>query len=225
MAEKCVNHPKIDAEGKCSLCGKLLCDECLVRLQRRILCRRCLDVELSFEESKSRQTTKKSMKTIGIGCSLAVLIFFVVIAVSLLLPYFKTSKISACHKNLKKIYKIMVLYSQDYGGKLPPEDNDLTPLFMWGGPKVDLELFVCPATKNIIRSVSDLKDSNIVPIGPGSSYFYRGGLSMQLQSRRRERVPLLWDQSMGNHGKYVNVLYLNSDIEDVTKNLPELQQR
>ena len=39
---KCYIHPKIDALGTCSDCGKGLCKECAVEVGNKLKCRECL---------------------------------------------------------------------------------------------------------------------------------------------------------------------------------------
>ncbi len=39
---KCANHPKVDAEGTCTRCGRPFCANCAVDLQGRLWCKDCL---------------------------------------------------------------------------------------------------------------------------------------------------------------------------------------
>jgi hypothetical protein len=224
MPDRCPNHPKSDAETKCHLCGKEFCPDCITLMKSRSLCHKCLDIEIAFEENRLKGNTT-SAKTIGWGCALVMFLFFVFVALALLLPYFKGSKANTCRNNLKAIYKQLIQYSEDFGGKLPPVNNDLTPLVTWGGPRIELEKFVCPSTGNAVRHSTNLKDNSAAVDGDGMSYFYQGGLSISTERRRKQpRVPLVWDQSPENHqNNTIYVLYLDGEIKKLKNNFPKLK--
>ena len=224
MPDKCPNHPENEAETKCQLCGKEFCLDCITLLKRRSLCHKCLDIEVAFEENRL-QSSRSPAKKVGWGCALALLLFFVFAALALVLPYFKGKKVDTCRNNLKAIHQLLIEYAEDFGGKLPPVNNDLTPLVTWGGTRIDLKKFGCPSTTNELSHSSNLKDDSASADGPGMSYFYQGGLSVSSsRGRKLPRVPVVWDQSPANHrGKSIYVLYLNGEIEQLNKNFPKLK--
>ena len=224
MPERCPNHPESEAEKTCQLCGKDFCPDCITQLRSRNLCHKCLDIEIAFEENRVKGKPA-SAKAVGWGCALVMLLFFVFVALGLLLPYFKGEKNDGCRNNLKAIHKNLIEYAEDFGGKLPPVNNDLTPLVKWGGLQIDLKKFACPSTKNAIRHSLNLKDDSAAVDGAGMSYFYQGGLSVSTgRGRKLPRTPVVWDQSSENHPKKsVNLLYLNGEVEKLKKDFPKLK--
>ena len=225
MEPKCANHPDKTAHTECSRCGKSFCKDCLTHLKGRFLCQPCLDIEVKFEETRDdrEKFQPASAKVFGWGCAVIILLLFLGIAAALILPYFRLQKSIACQKNLRHIHRTLLLYAGDYGGKFPPTNNDLTPLVKWRSSKVRLQNFICPATRNTVRTLVDLADNSASTSSNGMSYYYRGGLSFSSKGETVPKIPLMWDQSIDNHHKFINVLYLNGAIESLEKDFPQLK--
>ena len=54
---KCTNHPKKNSSGACVECGKLFCDDCIIKVGRKRYCRECASEILS--DSDENITTNK----------------------------------------------------------------------------------------------------------------------------------------------------------------------
>ncbi len=51
---RCSNHPKTDAVGACVNCGKLFCQDCLIKSGKKNYCKECLADRLSDAEAEPK---------------------------------------------------------------------------------------------------------------------------------------------------------------------------
>lgn len=51
----CAIHPETEASGSCTFCGKLFCQDCLVEVDGKMVCRD--DVTRMYQEAKTTQAT------------------------------------------------------------------------------------------------------------------------------------------------------------------------
>lgn len=50
---KCYTHPKVEAIGNCSVCGRGICQECSVEVGDKLRCRECLKKNVGTERIKN----------------------------------------------------------------------------------------------------------------------------------------------------------------------------
>ena len=62
---KCINHPKLDAEGVCEKCGKGLCFDCKREIHGKIYCQPCAQEILAQEKSTTPPLANNKRKTSG----------------------------------------------------------------------------------------------------------------------------------------------------------------
>ncbi|MDY6864379.1 MAG: hypothetical protein SVY15_00200 [Halobacteriota archaeon] len=44
---KCINHPDVDTDIKCDLCGKPICSSCNTKIKGKNTCPECVEKELT----------------------------------------------------------------------------------------------------------------------------------------------------------------------------------
>ena len=152
---------------------------------------------------------------------LTTVIAIIAILAAILFPVFaqarEAARKSSCQSNLHQIGLALQFYARDYGGRLPPRDNDLRPLVL---PYVNsLSVFRCPsdATGFGTATSSSNPEARLVPLTPGplfTSYQYRSGRSRE----DRGDVPMVADWGF-LHSDMSNVLYLDGHVRAVKSGL------
>lgn len=63
---KCSNHSKKDAVGACVTCGRLFCEDCLIKVGRKQHCKECVADNLKETETDSGDSVLHKVKAGGV---------------------------------------------------------------------------------------------------------------------------------------------------------------
>jgi hypothetical protein len=193
---------------KCSTCGRLFDVEEITTARGKFYCPECVMEAVSAEGLMPfrEKYDNRAIRWTVLGCGLALLLVVFGSVFLLVYTYMQLSPELECRNlHLARIFSALRNYAGTYNA-YPPDNNDLRVLY-GSEYKTTFINFVCPGTRNVVTAVSHLKDSSASPKGAGMSYFYQGGYGFILDEGDEMR-PLLWDQSVANHGgDGVNIIY------------------
>jgi len=135
---------------------------------------------------------------------LMIVVGMIGVLAAILFPVFgqarSAARKSTCSMHLYQIGGALQLYARDHDGRLPPRDNDLSPLM---AHVPTLRLLRCP-------------DDPVLPEGRApvdgrfSSYQYRAGLTLD----DRPDIPVAADWAF-RHSEMAAVLYLSGSVRSV----------
>jgi prepilin-type N-terminal cleavage/methylation domain-containing protein len=135
---------------------------------------------------------------------LVVVIAVIAVLAAILFPVYararEASRSAACQNNLRQIWLALQFYAEDHSGRLPPRNDDLSPLVPRYLPEPDV--LVCPSAPAPVATA---------PTALVSSYTYVGGHTL----RDRGNMPVVADAAPAVHGLRSNVLFLSGRLEAV----------
>ncbi|MFQ6097157.1 MAG: type II secretion system protein [Armatimonadota bacterium] len=134
-------------------------------------------------------------------CVMGIVLLLSCAVLSVAMPSLWRSKEAVCQRNLQQIGLALSMYAAEFGGRYPPADDDLSPLY----PRYlrQTDVFRCPMVPSATRAMGSG--------GLAANYQYQGGLSTDADPNRG----LASDDRIRHRGG-VNVLFADLRVEFVS---------